>query len=597
MLGVKQSAVPRLTGASWERAVGLGESLLLLVLVGAINASVTRAQEADRIFVGGKVVTVDADFRIAEAVAVREDRITAVGSNDEIRKLAGANTEVVDLQGAMLLPGLIDSHVHATGAATFEFDHRVPAVASIDDVLKYIGDRAAALEDGEWIVVQQMFITRLAERRFPTREELDRVAPRNPVVFSTGPDVAANSLALELSGIDDDYQLPSDSTGRIERDSQGRITGVIRGASSILKSKQSKKSPTLDEKQELLRELLRDYNSVGITSVSDRNTSDAGLELYQSLLDQDELTVRVFMFYSVNPDAEPEKIRQQIDAAAQHPLHTYNNRLWLRGIKVFLDGGMLTGSAYMREPWGVSQIYSINDPNYRGTLKIAPERLYQIAKMALSHELQMTAHAVGDGAVHHMLDAYERAAETIDVRAARPCITHCNFMSAEAITRMKQLGVVADIQPAWLYLDGNTLTKQFGLERLEFFQPYRSLSDAGVVVGGGSDHMQKIGSLRSVNPYNPFLGMWITLTRIPRGAERALHEEQKISRQQALRLYTINNAFLSFEEKEKGSIEAGKLADLIVIDRDLLECPTDAVRDTRVLRTYVGGKLVYDVHE
>ncbi len=139
-----------------------------------------------------------------------------------------------------------------------------------------------------------------------------------------------------------------------------------------------------------------------------------------------------------------------------------------------------------------------------------------------------------------------------------------------------------------------TLAKQFGLERLEYFQPSRSLFDAGVIVGGGSDHMQKIGSLRSVNPYNPFLGMWVALTRIPRGAERALHPEQTISRQQALRLYTINNAYLSFEEREKGSIEKGKLADLIVIDRDLLECPLEDVRSVQVLQTYLGGEKVFD---
>ncbi len=559
-----------------------------------MTGRLVRAQEVDRIFVNGKVVTVDDEFSIAEAVAVRGDRIAAVGSNEEIRRLAKPATDVIDLDGAMMLPGLIDSHVHAADAATYEFDHVVPDVATIGDVLKYIGDRAKALPEGEWVSVNQMFITRLAERRFPTREELDQVSPRNPVVFQTGPDLVANSLALELSGIDDNYQLPSDSTGRIERDEQGEISGVIRGASSIIKYKGSLKSPTLTEQQELLRKLLHDYNSVGITSVSDRNTSQSGMELYQSLLEQEALTVRVFMYYGVDSNAEPATIRQQIETAAQHPLHAYNNRLWLRGIKVFLDGGMLTGSAFMREPWGVSQTYSINDPDYRGTLKIAPERLYQIAKMALSHELQMTAHAVGDGAVHNLIDAYERVAETIDLAPTRPCITHCNFMSAESITRMKNLGIVADLQPSWLYLDGVTLAKHFGLERLEYFQPYRSLFDAGVIVGGGTDHMQKIGSLRSINPYNPFLGIWVTLTRIPRGTEEALRPEQRISRQQALRLYTINNAYLSFEELEKGSIEKGKLADMIVIDRDLLECPLEDVRSVKVLQTYLGGEKVYD---
>jgi predicted amidohydrolase YtcJ len=167
-------------------------------------------------------------------------------------------------------------------------------------------------------------------------------------------------------------------------------------------------------------------------------------------------------------------------------------------------------------------------------------------------------------------------------------------MSAEAIDQMKSLGIVADLQPAWLYLDGRTLLRQFGEERLRYFQPYDTLFEQGVPVGGGSDHMQKIGSLRSVNPYNPFLGMWITLARQPRGMDEPLHSEERLTREQALRLYTINNAYLTFEEREKGSLEPGKLADFVVLDRDFLTCPLDEVRDIEVARTWVGGKLVYE---
>ena len=306
------------------------------------------------------------------------------------------------------------------------------------------------------------------------------------------------------------------------------------------------------------------------------------------------MSTRTFLFYSVNPNDSPQQIRERLESAAASELHKYDNRLWLRGVKLFLDGGMLTGSAYMREPWGVSKIYSITDPNYRGTLKIAPERLYRIAKMAIENELQITAHAVGDGAVTNLIDAYERVNESVPIRDARPCITHCNFMTRSAIDRMQRLGIVADLQPAWLYLDGVTLEMQFGTKRLEYFQPYRSLFDAKVTVGGGSDHMQKIGSLRSVNPYNPFLGMWITIRRLPRGGSHPLHKEQCISREQAIRLYTINNAYLSFEENEKGSLEPGKLADMILIDRDILACPVDDIKDIKVIRTYLGGQVIYD---
>ena len=226
----------------------------------------------------------------------------------------------------------------------------------------------------------------------------------------------------------------------------------------------------------------------------------------------------------MDAQAPLDKIEAAIREAAAHPLHQYNDMLWLRGIKTFLDGGMLTGSAYMRQPWGVSKIYAIDDPDYRGVRFIEPEKLYQIAKLALANDLQFTAHSQGDAAVDAMVDAYERInRDDFPVRDRRPSITHANFMSPEAIAKMQALGVVADLQPAWLYLDGATLRQQFGDERLAYFHPYRTLFEQGVMVGGGSDHMQKIGSLRSINPYNPFLGMWTTLVRQPRGSEAPLH--------------------------------------------------------------------------
>ena len=552
------------------------------------------AQPPDLIVHHGKIATVDDKFSVVEALAVRGDRIVAVGNNNDILKLGGRETKLVDLHGRTVIPGLCDSHVHATGAALYEYDHPIPEMDTVADVLKYIGSRAELLADGEWIVVRQVFITRLRDQRYPTRKELDAVAPKNPVMFSTGPDCVCNSLALELSGIDRDFQITDGKSGQIEKDpATGELTGILRNASRFVKSKSNEKSASLEDRMQRLKQLFADYNSVGLTSIADRSAGDDAVTAYSQLRDRGELSCRVFLSYSVNGSGSRKEVEAGIQKAADHPLHKYDNRLWLRGIKVFLDGGMLTGSAFMRQPWGKSEIYSITDPEYRGLRFIPQEDLVHMARFALQRDLQFTAHSVGDAAVQALIDAYAEVNKEFPVRPCRPCITHCNFMSLEAIQQMRQLGVVADLQPAWLWLDGATLRKQFGDERLAYFQPYKTLFEHGVIVGGGSDHMQRIGSLRSVNPYNPFLGMWIALARQPRRTDQPLHPEQAISREQALRLYTINNAFLTFEEQQKGSLEVGKLADFVVLKTDLLTCPVDEVRNITVSETYLGGKRVY----
>jgi predicted amidohydrolase YtcJ len=546
------------------------------------------------VFHHGKIVTVDPQFRIVEAMAIRDGRVVAVGSNAEMTRLAAAGTEQVDLGGRTVLPGLIDSHVHAPSASMYEFEQPVPDMDTIEDVLGYFRARAGATPPGEWITLSQVFITRLREQRYPTRDELDKAAPRHPVAFRTGPDASLNSLALAKSGIDAKFRVPEGQPCRVERDPAGRPTGILRNCSRFIRSGSNGPSPTDADRLRRLRELLADYNSVGITSIVDANTNDNGVELYRTLLEQNALTTRTFMAYGIDAQAPIEKIEASVKAAAANPLHQYNEMLWLRGVKAFMDGGMLTGSAYMRQPWGVSKIYAIDDPAYRGVRFIEPEKLYQIAKIVLANDLQFTAHSQGDAAVDAMVEAYERInRDDFPVRDRRPSITHSSFMSPEAIAKMKALGVVANLQPSWLYLDGRTLLQQFGNERLAYFHPYRTLADEGVIVGGGTDHMQKIGSLRSINPYNPFLGMWTTLVRVPVGSDAPLHPEQNLTREQAIRLYTINNAFLTFEETKKGSLEPGKFADFIVLDRDILTCPVEQVKDINVEATWLGGRRVY----
>jgi predicted amidohydrolase YtcJ len=547
-------------------------------------------QAPDIILHHGKIATVDRNFSIAEAIAIRGERIVQVGKSAELLASKGDATKIVDLQGKFVLPGLIDSHTHPTGAAMHEFDHAVPDMETIADVLAYIKSRAAALPEGSWISVRQIFITRLKEQRYPTRAELDAVAPSHPVVFSTGPDSMLNTLALQENGIDKEYKPAG--AGVVEKDPKtGEPTGLVRAVS--VKSKSSSRPATTAEKLDRLAELFRDYNSVGLTCVADRNASPDAIGEYQQLKSGNRLSVRMMISHAVNGGGRLETVQDDIRRVAAHPLRKVDNQLRIVGIKCFLDGGMLTGSAYMRQPWGLSDIYLIRDPAYRGVLMIEQDKVNAIVGTTVESGLQFTAHSVGDGAVHALLAAYEETNKNTPVRPTRGCITHCNFMSREAIEQMAKLGVVADIQPAWLYLDARTLTAQFGNERLRYFQPLKSIFEQGVIVGGGSDHMQKIGSLRSINPYNPFLGMWVTITRRARWFEGQLHPEESLTREQAIRFYTANNAYLVFLEDQIGTLEPGKLADLIVLDRDLLTCATDDIKEAKVVSTYLGGKQIH----
>ncbi|MFN8855231.1 MAG: amidohydrolase [Planctomycetaceae bacterium] len=577
----------------------------------------TADESPDLVLHSGHVITVDSRFSIAQALAVRGGKLVAVGTNDTVRALAGPNTRQIDLAGGTVLPGLIDSHTHPVAAALHEFDHPIPEMDTIADVLAYIASRAAVVPEGEWITLRQVFITRLRDQRYPTRRELDQAAPRHPVMFATGPDAALNSLALQESGITRETQVTDGGPGQIEKDPQtGELTGILRSCTRLAKPRGSAPGATPAEQRERLKQLLSDYNRVGLTSITDKDASESEYALFRELHQAGELTCRVYIHASVDAQQPVEELARQFDRIAADPGHQWDPWLWRRGVKCYLDGGMLTGSAYLRQPWGKSRIYSITDPEYRGLRYIDSEKLLELVRLSVKHDLQFTAHSVGDGAVHALLDAYGTVNDELRTRAegpvprdARPgagperspapiagcrfSLTHANFQSREAVDQMRDLGVVCDLQPAWLWLDGATLRAQFGDNRLEFFQPYRSLFEAGVMVGGGSDHMQKIGSLRSVNPYNPFLGMWITLARQPRRGGEPLHPGQKLTRPEAIRLYTIQNAWLTFEERFKGSLEPGKMADFVILDRDILSCPEEQIPEIRVRQTWVDGRLVY----
>ena len=568
--------------------------VLALALWGMTAFCQGQEGDASLILHGGKVASVNDTFAIHEAVAVRDGRIVQVGSSAEVLRRRGPRTEVVDLEGKLVLPGLMDSHAHPADACLFEADHEIPPMETIQDVLDYIKARTLAVKEGGWIEVRQVFITRLRVQRYPTRAEMDRVSPNQPVIFATGPDASLNSPALRLSGIDRDFKVTDGGSGFAEKDPvTGEPTGILRNCSRYVKVQSSRRPLPLSEKVRRLKELFADYNAVGITSVCDRDAGFDDVEVYREARGRGELTVRVRVSRHIESIGSMAAIQESIREVGRDSLFKERDD-WLRiiGIKTYLDGGMLTGSALMREPWGVSDIYSIKDPDYRGVRFIPRERLVSMVRTAVESGLQFTAHSVGDGAVHALLEAYSEAEKDLPLRATRPCVSHSNFMSREAVLEAARLGVMVDIQPAWLYMDTHTLAKQFGYDRLRYFQPLKSLFEAGAIAGGGSDHMQKIGSMRSVNPYNPFLGMATAITRRSKRYEKQLHPEEALNREQAIRFYTINNARILLCDDKLGSLEAGKLADFIVLDTDILTCAEDRISSTQVLRTYVGGKWI-----
>jgi predicted amidohydrolase YtcJ len=552
---------------------------------------------ADLLIHHGSVVTVDDKFRIFEAIAVKDGRVLALGDDETIFKLRGPKTKVIDADGNSVLPGLYDSHVHPVSAAISELRAPLPNLKSLRDVFAYIRKQAATTPRGEWIVVRYAFPTRLTEGRFPTRAELDVAAPDHPVLYHAGPAGVANSLALRLSGITKD--TPNPPAGTVVKDpTTGHPTGMLRNAYRVLKGvPQESERVSESVKRTAVKKLFQLYNAQGLTSIGDRNASRADLDLYLSLKENNELTLRINVARSFDPSGTREEIVRKLEELPGKDKRggpTGVGDAWVRigPIKLFLDGGMLNGSAYMRQPWPPGETYQIVEGNYRGLLFIKPEQLQIVLEEAARRGWQMTAHTAGEGAMDVLVDAYDLVNRQTPIKDLRFCITHANFPSQRNLEICQRLGVCADVQPAWLWKDGTTLQKVLGEARMRWFQPYKTWMQY-TTIGGGSDHMIKLDSLQATNPWNPWLGMWVTLTRI---TERGsfLTPAERLTREQAIRLYTINNAYLHHEEKEKGSLEVGKLADLVVLDRDFLTCQLSSIPQVQVAYTIVGGKVVFE---
>ena len=562
-----------------------------LSLLGLSLTSTVRAQAPDTIYYNARVITMATGRAAAQAVAIRGDRFTAGGSNDEVLKAAGTETRKIDLGGKCVVPGIIESHVHPIGAALSEIDGPVPLLHSIAEIQAYIRDQAAKLPPSRLIFIPKVYSTRLTDRRYPTRGELDSAAPDREVMLDNGYASVLNSALLRKAGITRD--TPQPANGRIEKDAKGEPNGLVLGAPQLLRNLRASRPYTDEDRLWALKNMVKRYNSVGITSIYDRSEGPEGFRAYQTLYKAGDLTVRSTVTYIIRAEGTPAQVRQEIERI---PFVTGWGDDWLRTgtLKTVVDGGILIGTAYLREPWGEhTQIYGFTDYKYRGVLSVPRDNLFEMAKTANELGWQMTAHTTGGGATDLLLDAYEAADRVKPINGRRFTVTHGNFPNAAAIARSKKLGVAFDLQPFWLYLDGPAIKGVFGPDRMKDFQPLRAMFDAGIIVGGGSDHMIRFDPREATNPYHPFLGMWIAITRKTVDGT-VLNPEQRISRMEALKMWTWNGAYLMFAEKEKGSIEPGKLADLAVISKDYATCPEDEIKDIEALRTVVGGKVVYD---
>ena len=555
--------------------------IILTVLVLSLTAC-HMGNPPDMIIKNGKILTVDARFAIAEAVAIRNDKFMAVGSNDQIMKLADSRTRIIDAGGKTVVPGLIDAHLHPEMASISELEEAIPDVHTIGELLGWIREQAGVKPEGEWIVFPKMFFTRLTDMRQPRLSELDSAAPSHPVFLNGSYGGMINSAAMKASGIDEN----TDHEGILRDKLSGKLTGFIRASAFGLLDLPPRKNLSPQEREDALLAMLQRYNRYGITSLCSGAGDFESFKMYRELGNEGKLTTRICQNIMLQAGA-------RIDAFDH--VTGYGNE-WARigALKIILDGGILTGTAYLREPWGdkARSIFGISDPDYRGVVNYNPDELFAIVSAANEHGWKFTAHCTGGGGVDMLLDAYEKADRIKPVRERRFSIIHGNFYTERSIQRMSELGVCADMQPAWFYKDADAMRMILGEKRIASFHPYRSLVDAGVVVNGGSDHMVKWDADASINPYNPFLAMWTMITRTTE-RHSVIMPGEAITREEALRMYTINNAYATFEESIKGSIEPGKLADLAILTDDLLDCPVDRIREIESEMTIVGGKIVY----
>jgi predicted amidohydrolase YtcJ len=529
---------------------------------------------ADTILTNGKIVTVDERFTIAQAVAIRGDRVVAVGTNQEIGQLAGPNTRRIDLRGRTAMPGLIDNHMHLLrAAATWTKELRYDGVESRKQAVEMLRARLKSAGPGEWIYniggwAHQQF----ADNPKPfTREELDQLAPNNPIALQESYyQVFLNTRALEILKIAANAPDPPEFVkGSIVRDAAGKPTGVIRGDIAGTRVVASKLPRVAPEQLEASAEaLLKDMNRAGLTSVGVPGCDADILSIFQKWKAAGHLNVRVFCISGTaagNPEAVDRSIQQ------------------LSRMKVFQGDSFIDDVSF-----GESVYSPLHDPMFALKSSPAPEQLDQWKKIAMAIAqagLPLHVHAELTGTIDAFLDQIEAVNKEHPIKNLRWQLAHVNQINAAQIERMKKLGLYAAVHP-WAVINGGIMHEggMFGDGAYDM-PPLATLQNSGITWGLGTDGT-------AANQTQPFTTLYFAVTGKMVGGTKVIR--QTISREDALIAHTRKNAYFVFQENNLGSIQPGKLADVLVLDRDYLTIPADQIKDIKPVMTLIGGRVVYD---
>jgi predicted amidohydrolase YtcJ len=562
--------------------------LVLSTLVVTVSQPTRTTPQAELVLLNAQVLTVDDRFREAAALAVRDGRFVAVGSNEDVRPHMGSGTRVIDGRGRTVVPGLIDTHVHALDVAEAETAQPFQNLQSIDALQAWIRS-ARAVQGDAWIWTPRVYPTRLREHRFPTRRELDAAAPDRPAAVDGAYAFVLNSAALRAAGITRNSTDPPG--GAIVKDAAGEPTGLLRNVGSLLAPFRPRSGTvSLD----MLEQIHRQYLATGITSVIERGATLDGYKSYEELRRADHLRVRATVTIRIPHADDAAAVEQFIRGLTFRP---GGGDQWLKvgPLKIVVDGGILIGTSFMREPYGLSarRLYAVDDPRYRGFLSLTPQQI--TSAIAIGHRLgwQMVAHVTGDAGVDVVLNAIEAAQKEQPASDRRHTLLHAYFVNRETAVRAARLGVLVDTQPAWHYKDAEALAEGLGRERLTHFIGLRTWREAGVDVAINTDHMFGLDRNAALNPFNPFLTIYSATTRRTEGGQ-VLGGTEAVSRPEALRMMTSMAARFSFDEKDRGSIETGKLGDFVVLSDHLLTVSAEQLRAIRADLTVIGGQVVFE---